>query len=41
VLADTKSSSAGVVTLRAALVGTLLNFGIEIDAAPTVLVGSP
>jgi hypothetical protein len=40
-LVDTKSSSAGVVMLRAALVVTSLIFGIEIDAAPTVLAGPP
>jgi Excalibur calcium-binding domain len=40
-LVDTKSSSAGVVMLRAALVVTSLIFGIEIDSAPTVLAGPP
>lgn len=40
-LADTKSSSAGVVMLRAALVITSLIFGVEVDAAPTVLAAPP
>jgi hypothetical protein len=40
-LVVTKSSSAGVVMLRAAIVVTSLIFGIEIDAEPMALAGPP
>jgi hypothetical protein len=40
-LEATKSSSAGVVMLRAALAVTLLIFGIEIDAEPMALASPP
>ena len=40
-LADTKSSSAGVVMLRAALVVTSLIFGIETNSGSTAFADPP